>query len=158
MTEVAWLTCAEPGRMLLFLRGRVSRRKWTLLAVACCRRLAALPDDRRIHNALAVSERLADGQGWQVEKEVARNAANQARAELFPSVGDRPPGKLAAWAVASAVWADFNSAIYTTQVAAEAGGVDEPAAQAALVREVMGNPFRPVTVDPAWLARHDRLV
>jgi hypothetical protein len=32
-----------------------------------------------------------------------------------------------------------------------AGG-DECAAQAALLRDILGNPFRPVTVSPAWRA------
>src|SRR5262249_59113145 len=35
--------------------------------------------------------------------------------------------------------------------AAEASGrTDEPAAQAALLRDVVGNPLRPVTFDPSW--------
>ena len=35
---------------------------------------------------------------------------------------------------------------------------EEFAAQTALVRDLFGNPFRPVTVDPSWLAWNERTV
>jgi hypothetical protein len=34
----------------------------------------------------------------------------------------------------------------------------ERAAQAVLLREIVGNPFRPSAVDPSWLAWNDRCV
>jgi hypothetical protein len=34
----------------------------------------------------------------------------------------------------------------------------EESAQSELLRDIIGNPFRPVALDPAWLTRHDGLV
>jgi hypothetical protein len=34
----------------------------------------------------------------------------------------------------------------------------EFAAQTALVRDIFGNPFRPVSIDPSWLTWHDGLL
>jgi hypothetical protein len=34
----------------------------------------------------------------------------------------------------------------------------ESAAQALLLKDIFGNPFRPVIVDPAWLTWHDALL
>ena len=37
MTEADWLACTDPRRMLGFLRGKASERKWRLFACALCR-------------------------------------------------------------------------------------------------------------------------
>ena len=41
MTPEEWECCAEPEKMLAFLRGRASERKLRLFAVACCRRVVS---------------------------------------------------------------------------------------------------------------------
>ena len=37
MTEQDWQCCTDPTPLLVFLRGRASKRKLRLFAVACCR-------------------------------------------------------------------------------------------------------------------------
>jgi len=38
MTEVEWVACEDPERMLRFLVKKISGRKFRLFQVACCRR------------------------------------------------------------------------------------------------------------------------
>src|SRR5262249_29235218 len=61
MTEPEWLLCADPRRMLDFLRGKVSNRKLWLFTAAAGRRAGGLLPDE-VNQALAgLGERLADG-------------------------------------------------------------------------------------------------
>jgi hypothetical protein len=39
MTEVEWNECADPQKMLTFLRRKASDRKLRLFAAGCCRRM-----------------------------------------------------------------------------------------------------------------------
>src|SRR5262245_22065500 len=73
MTEQEWLDCADAERMLGFLRagGRAGRRKWQLLCCACCRRVWHLLTDERHRGAVALAERLADGEAVPAAQAVA---------------------------------------------------------------------------------------
>ena len=64
MNEAEWNTTPEPQSMLAFLRdrGQLSERKARLLAVACCRRVWHLLTDGRSRRAIAVAERVVEGQ------------------------------------------------------------------------------------------------
>jgi hypothetical protein len=44
-----------------------------------------------------------------------------------------------------------DAAAYASGEAAAFVGDGEPQAQAALLRDIFGNPFRPVALDPSWL-------
>jgi hypothetical protein len=70
MTEVEWLGCDDPQKMLDFVQGigKASDRKLRLFAVACCRAAGELrrptrPDREPLWQALGVAEQLADGLG-----------------------------------------------------------------------------------------------
>jgi hypothetical protein len=62
VTEAEWLGGADPRAMLEFLRGKASDRKGKLFSVACCLRVWHLLADERLHEAVILAERHADGE------------------------------------------------------------------------------------------------
>jgi hypothetical protein len=130
MTEREWAECTDSNQMLAYLlqSGRASDRKRRLFTVACYRRVWHLLDDERSRAAVEVSERHADGLAGPDEVEAAWEAAEAAG-----------PGGL-----------DPHLPVY-----AALAGAAERAAQCPLMRDVFGNPFRPVSLNPAWLAWDD---
>jgi hypothetical protein len=148
VTEEQWWLSINPGPMLSFLRGAAGDRKLRLFACACLRRVQDLFADRE---AFAVVERFADGLATPAELVAAVGRADPRVGA--PADADRV-GESVAWAAAAsaalrAVSAgDPNHPIgQGDYYAAEAG---ERAAQCRLLREILGNPFRPVAFDPAW--------
>ncbi len=158
MTEDQWngsLCPPGPQEMLEFLRseGTLSGRKSRLLAAACCRRVWDLLDEIG-KGAVEVSERYADGAATVAEVEASENVAWWGADGLNY---DSDPVWHAGWAAHDAVEGRAPEAL---RLAALASGDDgETAAQCQLMREVFGDPFRPLPpIDPSLLARCDSLI
>jgi hypothetical protein len=132
MTETEWTSCEDPAALLAFLGDRATERKLRLFAVACCRPLRSPLYQERNQTLLALAERLADGQAGRAELDEARRIAYT----MGHIATIRPEAEGAVTAVLSALAADRRG----------------KAAQSGYLRELFGNPFRPVAVDPAWLA------
>jgi hypothetical protein len=172
MNESAWLAAADPDPMLNYLRaggGRASERKLRLLACACCRHVWELLPDERSRSAVAVIERYADGRATPRELGAARLDAlrvSRGRRGRVPylaasnRIGDTLWNVLSVAAETLAgVAVDTAQATGSSQAAAWNAALAAAARdQAALVREIFGNPFRPAKVDPAWLAWHRGIV
>jgi hypothetical protein len=153
MTEAAWEACGQAPRMLAAVRGRAGDRKLRLFACAGCRRLLPLGTDPRSRLTVEVAERYADGAAGPREMADALGALPAAGAGADPAA-DWPAAVVAATAAAVLM---PSAAAAAAAVAANGEligpGAGSPAdASAALLREVFGNPFRPMSVDPAWLA------
>jgi hypothetical protein len=145
MSEAEWLACADPQLMWWVLRPKPSRRKQQLFAAACCHRVWHLLTDERCRKAVDVLERLADGRAMEDEWRDARRAAGQ----VARDAGGREGLDKAAAAVETAdcCFGPTVPAIYAAEASARP---DEPALQASLLRDVVGNPFRSATLDPSW--------
>ena len=131
MTEEGWLACTDPRRMLEFIQIRASDRKLRLFAVGCFKRLKSDFWTGPALTAIEFAERYADGSATRTEL----SHAVQEGLGISIARAARRSGLAFAWAaVEYYLWAKYS-----------------PTAQAHLLDEVFGNPFRPVTADPRWL-------
>jgi hypothetical protein len=153
MTESEWLECDDLESMLIHLRERVSDRK-LLFAVACCRRISHLFGHSRSADALDAAEQFADGQIPASELRV--RCVRRPHRSLIPNT------TLAV--VAASCESRLDPAAVASHAAISAGGnildglgewlsarAAERAAQTGLLHCIIGNPFRPVTLDSTWL-------
>jgi hypothetical protein len=152
MTEAEWLICRAPLAMLDYLdslQGKPSERKLRLFACACVRRLGNLLVGTRTWAALEAAEAFSEGKVSARDMEVTWSGG-----VLF---AEENPAKEAAWAADAAGYIDAASAAVEAAASAanavrHATGGNEGPAQCRLLRDIFGNPFRPVGVEPAWLA------
>lgn len=176
MTESEWLTSQDPAAMLSALAAKYvdverevhtepSARKLRLFACACCRSVWHLLTDERSRRAVEVAERFADGQATEEELDIARQYGGEA---YLDSPRRRP------FSPEDAVGSCIDGPTMTTHLIA-----DEYlpfTTQAALLRDIFGNPFRPAyrwtnrpyewttslgkrpSLPKVWLSWHDGLI
>ncbi len=128
----------------------VSERKIGLFAVACCRHIWPYFRDPRCHQAIEMAERYLEGRATRQDMRAALEAVrplatgydDDGPACAAAHLADVPWGKLGAQEVAEA------AAWYAPSQ--DTAFQDELQAQAKILREVFGNPFRVVHFDPAW--------
>jgi hypothetical protein len=162
VTEAEWLAANQPWPMLEFLyaRGGTSERKSRLFAAACCRRIWHLLTDRRSREAVEVAELYADRLLGLQELQAADAAASQATSGPYEATprgqnGAHLHARMAAWWTVASPCDPEESAnrAYSATVCDPGDPEEEEPAQAALLRDLTGNPFRlPPLLNPAWLA------
>ncbi len=148
MTEAEWLACIDPQKMLEFLRDKTTDRKLRLLAVACVQRYAAF--DGAMSQIIRVSELYADGLANWTDLAAVRKMAKELRRRAMQrdiGMGAGAVRNVASVAHPSASVA-ANGVLLTV--------VAETAIRA--IREVFGNPFSPVRINPTWGAWNDGTV
>jgi hypothetical protein len=144
MDEREWLTCTDPEPLLQYLQGKASDRKLRLFAVACCWRRRDILTDAPSRAAVEAAERFADGLASRAE---LRRLGRPRNVGLYLGAYDAAyPDAAKAAREASASAAELASLIYPRRER------PERRVQARLLRDIFGNPFRPATLDPAWLA------
>jgi hypothetical protein len=181
VTEAEWMAGVDPAPLWEFISRKVGQRKLRLFACACCRRIWHLFADQRSRWAVEVGERLADGLTEEQEAKAAYFGADAALAEskevvkaVTAAAADQvllPGDALSFYCLA---WYYSALALEAERLVAEGAGPDalerwseektetdwttpgwvEPEASASIcqaLREIVGNPFRPVSVNPVWL-------
>jgi hypothetical protein len=162
--------------MLEFLQGHASDRKLRLFACACCRRIVRLSDGQHLVIAIESAEQHADGLATTEEMLAAWEAADQAvwafngvaSEQLALAAIEWATKKYSAqdcaracrraleafeqeqawlpWGRRSANWwSDMRAKVEMTLA-------EERTYQADLLRCIIGNPFRPMPIDPAWVS------
>jgi hypothetical protein len=165
VTDAKWLTCNDPQPMLILLRGKASERKLRLFEVACCRSIWHLLTDERSRKLVEVAEQCADGHPK------PRGPLESAAMEAVSRFPTNTAWFAAAKAAVHTIWdyppdSPYLNSSYPPMVRdalAVAGNAaeavpSEPPVQTALLRDIFGNPFRPIVFDPAWLTWHDGLL
>ncbi len=183
VTEDEWGVCADPLVMLKNLSGKVSRRKLRLFACAACRRAEQWMTDERSRVALDVAERQADGLASEGEVREARSRAQAAAADAHAFYATREEASYgpayaafnAAGAAAEVLKVRTSTPIclaaYAVAGAEHAPGPEEAvddafrtafkmedAEQAKLLRDVVGNPFRPAAIEPTWRTWNEGII
>jgi hypothetical protein len=159
------------------------RRRLGLFRCACCRSVWNLFEDESCRRAVEVAERAADGKARREELAVAHHEAAAAEAQqqrlCLESRGDSgwwraeclfQAAKAAAWTATTRFDPRWTLIVCMATRAASAirspsqpelmaAHAEHDRLQAGLLRDVFGNPFRPLPViDPTWLAWHDRAI
>ena len=170
MTEREWLAESDADIMLEFLRGGLSPRKLRLFTVAIVRPFWEMLIDPRSREAVVVAERVADHPEMVDLLEPAYRQVCDAVPQL-PS--DRAVHVAAAHAAGRTVQVDAAQASQDAWTVIEIlhahlleeqgtteherrhlyfqGRADGERFMSGVVREIFGDPFRPVAIDPAWL-------
>jgi hypothetical protein len=153
VTEAEWRACTSPETMLEFLRGKSSDRKLRLVACACCRRIWPLLDGWS-QNAVEVAERRADGSAGQTAMAFAAALHEDVILKAKPYTARHIAAGIVNAMISGAVWPLAWNTVSEVRRAIRASSppgdtYQEATAQAAIIRDIFGNPFRPVLCDPA---------
>jgi hypothetical protein len=152
---------------------RAGERRMRLFGCACCRRIERLIEDKRFLHGVEAVEQLADGRRQRNELESVFAAVEQVYQETcvpwnpssysFAAAAIRT---LVEWQPEETEYGTIAPENRTVNMASVAVGLEDrlpPArmnnlaesqehqAQCHLLRDIFGNPFRPVTLNPSWL-------
>jgi hypothetical protein len=160
VTEDDWLLCDDPKGMLDFLLNRSpepGRRKLRLFACACARQLWRQVKHQRWREIVVTAERFAEGQAGRRQLEQAHRGAHWLSQAAYNAWLGRPTADDRQISVARILVAitepDAAEAARAVQYpATSARGDGERTVQSALVRDIFGNPFRPLPAPASWLA------
>jgi hypothetical protein len=181
MTEEEWMTGDDLPKLLHFVVPRIQGRKFYLFFTACCREVQGLIPDERLWKFVEMREQFIDGKVKLTKLENQFHQAQQAVASQYfgwknynPKKGGKASSKhptvsfgsgyetiVGASRLGEAVLAlshpsrevDTSRVSSALAILARADGDSATCAQrqCSLLRDIFGNPFRPVALDPRWL-------
>src|SRR5262249_26239742 len=146
MTEDKWLHGTEPGPMLMFVQGNASERKMRLFVVACARLVWDQIEDPTMRRGIETAEQYADGL-------VSYEELDTSHMEVYRVHRYEPAGSfggcfgLSLACGFSEIGLKTIVGMNTWRDATRLTGHCQPS----FLREIFGNPFRPVAVSPHWM-------
>ncbi len=143
LTEAEWQTSADPVAMLTGLPTELGERPARLFAIACCRRIWHRLSDERSRQAIEVAERYAEGRATADDLRDAEAGASAAATLLRLSDPEAGAGAEACHD-ASSPQVNAGAAAERAAHAHYRALAAERRRQAQLLRDVAGNPFRPL--------------
>ena len=163
MTEQEWLACDDVDQLIDHHKETVSDRKWRLFACGCCRENWNWMTDRRSRQGVTVAEKLADKLIPDREADLAREGTAEAWTTVW---GDGWHVYQTARAAHFSLSSNLDHVLLAPSETHNAwlnavrdGIVRHPmedvesqvkARQTSLLRDIVGNPFRPTTVEASW--------
>jgi hypothetical protein len=156
MTESEWLSSSSPKYMLEYVQGTSSDRKMRLFSCACCRRFWDSLQDKRSRHFVETVERFADGLETDVTLDHSYFAARAVAEETSDTVADDLLGLYGACATYEyqqkmrGVVAERAAKLMANDSPLGIGA--ERIVQAELLRDIIRNPFRSVTINSSWLS------
>ncbi|VTR96252.1 Uncharacterized protein OS=Sorangium cellulosum (strain So ce56) GN=sce5710 PE=4 SV=1 [Gemmata massiliana] len=153
MTEAQWLDSAHPEMMLRYIQRVVPNdRTWRIFAVRCCERVRHLLPDERCRDALDTCARFTEGSASASDLAAAEDASNAAFTEFDDSLRET------AAAAIHAACLPNDMHLYAPCATRQAALLVWPRLQrkleyrwqASVLRDLFGNPFRPVSFSPDY--------
>jgi hypothetical protein len=164
MTEEEWLGCADPATILRFLENKASERKLRVFAVACCYHFPHILAHRPYQEATELAERFADGHATQ--EELANVFCSDNRfvsgfdlrtdidlIEDWPVLLVAHPCPFPIEAVASLTRITVAEATSSCTTFNSVAAMKSAAFgwQSQVLRDIFGNPFHLIAINPTWL-------
>ena len=140
MTEKQWLTTTRPYRLTAHVEATSSSRKLRLLGVACCSQIRHLFESPLLGQAVDAAEQYADGSIDGASLDCACRLAS----------GVYPRGNEGTAAVYCSSRDQFHIHLVLAGARAAARNRGESKVQCDLIRDIIGNPFRPTSFSPTW--------
>lgn len=165
MTEQEWLECADPRQMLEFLGGRASDRKLRIFACACALRVWHRIEEGEVSQEIEAGERFAEGRSSREELSEIRAqlgarggfSAAWAANNALHAVLDESAEDAAKRAVTHAADFMYYDTVEHKPLTDSGGDVEAVCAYETerteltfIVRELFGNPFCPISINPDW--------
>jgi len=168
MKEIDWLCGSNPDPMVAYLADLASDRQWRLFAAGCLREVGHLLLDPRTRQAFLVMQAFADGQKTTEDLAAAHAIALTAHRHLFSAAFPRdnydhrilPRVEAAHQALVRATMPGLNPRSQAVVVSSTLRFADYhdsawrqrvSKTQCDLLRDLFGNPFKPVQVPGKWL-------
>src|SRR5262249_55509721 len=149
-----WFTCTDPETMIRIITEVASERRERLVAVAAAYRLWEQLPEVLLREGVQLAERRADGLVSPRQVAAFRrrfldylHRPRERTKKLYQSTVNRRLLLLVIATNPHVDWCGLKGIVWR-------GGVRTLPAEAlvSIIRDIFGNPFRPVTIDPAWLA------
>lgn len=153
MTEDEWLTHQQPGKLVRHLQRKPWQRKLTLFIAECLKEVVSIPALKYLAGNVDEKVRHADnppkadpGSFSLPSEEILLSRANTV--ESYKYLGFETIRKFHyghSHQIAASVLSDARMVMAYLEP-----DRDEEQSQTTLLRDIFGNPFRPVTFDPRW--------